>query len=81
MRAIHWCHFYNVCTTQNSSFTKKATSMRWLFKKQSEPDWIRTNDRLLRRQMLYPAELPVRFCEVQSYIISMKKEELFLSFI
>ncbi len=26
----------------------------------SEPDWIRTNDLLLRRQLLYPAELPVR---------------------
>ena len=25
----------------------------------SEPDWIRTNDLLLRRQLLYPAELPV----------------------
>jgi hypothetical protein len=24
-----------------------------------EPDWIRTNDLLLRRQLLYPAELPV----------------------
>jgi hypothetical protein len=26
-----------------------------------EPDWIRTNDLLLRRQLLYPTELPVRF--------------------
>ncbi len=26
-----------------------------------DPDWIRTNDRLLRRQVLYPAELPDRF--------------------
>ncbi len=26
----------------------------------SEPDWIRTNDLLLRRQLLYPAELPVQ---------------------
>ena len=26
-----------------------------------EPDWIRTNDLLLRRQLLYPAELPVHF--------------------
>lgn len=26
-----------------------------------EPDWIRTNDLLLRRQLLYPAELPIRF--------------------
>jgi hypothetical protein len=25
-----------------------------------EPDWIRTNDLLLRRQLLYPTELPVR---------------------
>ncbi len=25
-----------------------------------EPDWIRTNDLLLRRQLLYPAELPVQ---------------------
>ena len=25
-----------------------------------EPEGIRTPDRLLRRQMLYPAELPVR---------------------
>ena len=25
----------------------------------STPDWIRTNDRLLRRQMLYPTELQV----------------------
>jgi hypothetical protein len=24
-----------------------------------EPDWIRTNDLLLRRQLLYPTELPV----------------------
>lgn len=24
-----------------------------------EPDWIRTNGLLLRRQLLYPAELPV----------------------
>ncbi len=23
-----------------------------------DPDWIRTNDLLLRRQLLYPAELP-----------------------
>jgi hypothetical protein len=26
-----------------------------------EPDWIRTNDLLLRRQLLYPAELPIHF--------------------
>lgn len=26
--------------------------------KKSDPDWIRTNDLLLRRQLLYPAELP-----------------------
>lgn len=25
--------------------------------KRSDPDWIRTNDLLLRRQLLYPAEL------------------------
>ena len=25
-----------------------------------EPDWIRTNDLLLRRQLLYPTELPVQ---------------------
>jgi hypothetical protein len=27
----------------------------------SEPDWIRTNGLLLRRQLLYPTELPVQF--------------------
>jgi hypothetical protein len=27
-----------------------------------EPDWIRTNGLLLRRQLLYPTELPVRNC-------------------
>ena len=26
-----------------------------------EPDWIRTNGLLLRRQLLYPAELPVQY--------------------
>ena len=25
-----------------------------------DPDWIRTNDLLLRRQLLYPTELPDR---------------------
>ena len=29
-----------------------------LFTFLSDPDWIRTNDLLLRRQLLYPAELP-----------------------
>ena len=26
-----------------------------------DPDWIRTNDLLLRRQLLYPTELPDHF--------------------
>ena len=29
-----------------------------LFRLSCDPDGIRTHDRLLRRQMLYPAELP-----------------------
>ena len=28
----------------------------------SDPDWIQTNDLLLRRQLLYSAELPGRNC-------------------
>lgn len=33
-----------------------------------EPDWIRTNDLLLRRQLLYPAELPVRILQISLYL-------------
>ena len=29
----------------------------------SDPDWIQTNDLLLRRQLLYSAELPDHFLE------------------
>ncbi len=29
-----------------------------IISKQSDPDWIQTNDLLLRRQLLYSAELP-----------------------
>ena len=32
-----------------------------------DPDWIRTNDLLLRRQLLYPAELPDRLLKAQIY--------------
>ena len=38
---------------------KKSSSAS--LKRICEPDWIRTNDLLLRRQLLYPTELPVRF--------------------
>jgi hypothetical protein len=30
-----------------------------------EPDWIRTNDLLLRRQLLYPTELPVHIFKLK----------------
>lgn len=31
--------------------------------RKSDPDWTRTNDLLLRRQLLYPAELPDQFLQ------------------
>jgi ABC-type sugar transport system ATPase subunit len=34
-----------------------------------EPDWIRTNDLLLRRQLLYPAELPVLTLKAQGVVL------------
>ncbi len=37
-----------------------------------DPDWIRTNGLLLRRQLLYPAELPDR-------IIKNRKTNFFLA--
>jgi hypothetical protein len=32
-------------------------------KRLRDPDWIRTNDLLLRRQLLYPTELPDHFAQ------------------
>ncbi len=40
----------------------RDSSGKMVFNERScDPDWIRTNDLLLRRQLLYPAELPNRF--------------------
>ena len=44
----------NTCTSVTYGHEKRATKL-WPF---SDPDATRTHDRLLRRQMLYPAELP-----------------------
>jgi hypothetical protein len=43
------------------SFTKTPLRLRLKGFNVCEPDWIRTNDLLLRRQLLYPTELPVQF--------------------
>ena len=39
-----------------------------------DPDAIRTRDRLLRRQMLYPAELPDPFCDCKVTLFSTCKQ-------
>jgi hypothetical protein len=38
-----------------------------------EPDWIRTNGLLLRRQLLYPTELPVQFRAKIMYLREERK--------
>jgi hypothetical protein len=35
-----------------------------------DSDWIRTNDLLLRRQLLYPAELPNRWARSYDFFYS-----------
>jgi hypothetical protein len=35
----------------------------------SDPDWTQTNDLLLRRQLLYSAELPDRFLKRKAKVI------------
>jgi hypothetical protein len=38
---------------------KRDALFKYIIKELScDPDWIRTNDLLLRRQLLYPTELP-----------------------
>ena len=39
----------------------------------SEPDWIRTNDLLLRRQLLYPTELPVQYFSSMTFPTKPRK--------
>ena len=43
-----------------------------------EPDWIRTNDLLLRRQLLYPTELPVRKGAKIAHFLAMCTPEITL---
>ncbi len=52
-----------ICTkcSGGAGFNKKMTPEKRHFAKFfSDPDWIQTNDLLLRRQLLYSAELPGR---------------------
>lgn len=44
--------------TKDISKTLKAATGAAFVKLKCDPDWIRTNDRQLRRLMLYPTELP-----------------------
>ena len=41
-------------------------------KKNCDSDWIRTNDLLLRRQLLYPTELPNHYIKKMNTIIKKK---------
>jgi|RhiMetdeSRZDD1v2_1073273.scaffolds.fasta_scaffold01407_15 hypothetical protein len=43
----------------------------------SDPDWIRTNDLLLRRQLLYPTELPDLIFNVLPQISSGERKNSF----
>jgi hypothetical protein len=43
-------------TLTRKSFIQPEELLKCAFR---EPDWIRTNGLLLRRQLLYPTELPV----------------------
>jgi hypothetical protein len=45
-----------------------------------DPGWIRTNDRLLRRQVLYPAELQDQF-ELQRCATKKGQRSLTISFV
>lgn len=68
-------HFTTTLTGVNSikgfhlTPNKKSKSNDLLF---CEPDWIRTNDLLLRRQLLYPAELPVLFLSQKYSLIFLR---------
>ena len=50
---------------------KKSSSAS--LKRICEPDWIRTNGLLLRRQLLYPTELPVQFRAKIMYLREERK--------
>ena len=42
-------------------FQQKSPDLQGFYSILGDPDWIRTNDLLLRRQLLYPAELRDQF--------------------
>jgi hypothetical protein len=55
VRPFHSFAFESKLSTLRNKKASSTTSKRLC-----EPDWIRTNGLLLRRQLLYPTELPVR---------------------
>jgi hypothetical protein len=54
---------------------KKATSIKAALNQSSDPDWIQTSDLLLRRQLLYSAELPDLFLKKCCYGSSFKERQ------
>ena len=59
LRSVRIFHLFAFECKHSTLKNKKSSSAS--LKRICEPDWIRTNDLLLRRQLLYPTELPVRF--------------------
>ena len=57
-----------------------------MMKTPNAPDWIRTNDLLLRRQLLYPTELQVQNFIVENYmlrssLLRLLRSRIFLGFV
>jgi hypothetical protein len=53
-------HFHSFAFESELSTLRNKNASSTSSKSPCEPDWIRTNGLLLRRQLLYPTELPVR---------------------
>jgi hypothetical protein len=58
LRALRLFHCQALASKLASTSNKKAGTTKLC--RPREPDWIRTNGLLLRRQLLYPTELPVQ---------------------
>jgi hypothetical protein len=57
LRSARLFHLFAFECKHSTLINKKSSSAS--LKRICEPDWIRTNGLLLRRQLLYPTELPV----------------------